>query len=73
MPSIFKALATTMVWVLWICALVTGFSTLAMGIISRDLYNSDTTTPMVYPALFAVAGFYAILAAVIMLLRKKME
>jgi hypothetical protein len=73
MPQIFKALATIMAWVLWICALVTGFSTLAMGIISRDLYNSARTTPMVYPALFAVAGFYAILAVVIMVLRKKME
>ena len=73
MPPIFKALATTMAWVLWICALVTGFSTLAMGIISGDLYNTARTTPMVYPALFAVAGFYAILAVVIMLLRKKME
>lgn len=73
MPPIFKALATIMVWVLWICALVTGFSTLAMGIIGGDLYNSSRTTPMVYPALFAVAGFYAILAVVIMLLRKKME
>ena len=57
MPPIFKALATTMAWVLWIVALVTGFSALAMGIISRDLYNSARTTPMVYPALFAVAGF----------------
>jgi len=73
MPKIFKALATIMAWVLWICALVTGFSTLAMGIISGSLYNADVETPMVFPALFAVAGFYAIIAVVIMLLRKKME
>ena len=73
MPDIFKALATIMVWILWICALVMGFSTLAMGIISGDLYNPAKAPPMVYPALFAVAGFYAILAAVVMLLRKKME
>ena len=73
MPPIFKALATIMAWVVWICALVTGFSALAMGIISGDLYNPARTTPMVYPALFAVAGFYAIVAVVIMLLRKKME
>ena len=73
MPSIFKALTTIMAWVLWICALVTGFSALIWGIISRDLYNTARVPPMVYPALFAVAGFYAILAVVIMLLRKRME
>ncbi len=73
MPQIFKALATIMAWILWIFALVTGFSTLIMGIISGDLYNPDKLMPMSYPATFAVAGFYAILAVVIMILRKKME
>jgi hypothetical protein len=73
MPPIFKALATIMAWILWICALVDGFSYLAMGIIIRDLYNSSRTPPMVYAAGFAVAGFFAIAAVVIMLLRKKME
>ncbi len=73
MPPIFKALATIMAWILWIFALVMGFSTLAMGIISGDLYNPDKAPPMAYAALFAVAGFYAISAAVVMLLRKKME
>jgi hypothetical protein len=73
MPTIFKALATIMVWILWIFALVTGFSTLAMGIASGDLFKVDVVPPMEYTALFAVAGFYAILAAVIMLIRKKME
>jgi hypothetical protein len=62
-----------MVWILWIFALVMGFSSLAMGIISGDLYNSSVTPPVVYPFLFAVAGFYAVLAAVIMLIRKKLE
>jgi len=73
MPQIFKALATIMAWILWIFALVMGFSTLIMGIISGDLYNPDKLMPMLYPATFAVAGFYAILAVVIMILRKKME
>ena len=73
MPPIFKALATIMVWILWICALVMGFSTFVMGIISGDLYSTTKAPPMAYPALFAVAGFFGMIAAVIMLLRKKME
>jgi hypothetical protein len=73
MPQIFKALATIMAWVLWICALVCGFSYLIMGIIIGDLYNSSYTPPMEYAAGFAVAGFFAMMAVVIMLLRKKME
>ena len=73
MPSIFKALATIMVWILWIFALVMGFSAFAMGIISEDLYSTSKLPPIEYIALVAVASFYAILAAVIMLIRKKME
>ena len=73
MPGIFKTLATITAWVLWICSLVMGFSTLIIGTIAGDLFNPSTVTPMVYPAKFAVAGFYAILAVVIMILRKKME
>jgi hypothetical protein len=73
MPTIFKALATIMVWILWICALVLGFGALIMGIIREDLFSSTAAPPMVYPALFAVAGLYAILAAVVMFIRKKME
>jgi len=72
MPDIFKALATVMAWILWICALIMGFSTFAMGIINGDLYGGGETT-MVYPATFAAAGFYAVAAVVIMILRKKME
>jgi hypothetical protein len=73
MPKSFKALATIMVWILWICSLVMGFGTFIMGIISKDLFNKSQVPPMVYPALFAVAGFYGILAAVIMIIRKRME
>ncbi len=73
MPPIFKALATVTAWILWICSLVMGFSTLIVGIIAEDLYNPDKVLPMVYPVGFAVTGFYAILAVVIMVLRKKME
>jgi len=72
MPPIFKALATIMAWVLWIIALVMGFSTFISGIISGDLYGTEELS-MAYPATFAVAGFYAIAAVVVMVLRKKME
>ncbi len=70
MPPVFKALSTIMAWILWICALVLGFGSLAMGIIRGDLFGTKAP-PMVYAAMFAVAGLYAIIAAVIMLLRKK--
>jgi len=72
MPPIFKALATIMAWVLWIIALVMGFSTFIVGTISGDLYGGGGLS-MTYPATFAVAGFYAILAVVIMRIRQKME
>jgi hypothetical protein len=73
MPPIFKALATIMAWILWIVALVMGFSAFVMGIISGVLYSTTEPTPMIFPVSWAVAGFYAIAAVVIMLLRKKME
>ena len=73
MPQIFKALATITAWILWISSLVMGFSTLIIGTIAGDLFNPTVVMPMSYPATFAVAGFYAILAVVIMILRKKME
>ncbi len=71
MPDIFKALATITAWVLFICGMVMGFSAFITGIVNGDLYGAEVT-PMSYPAIFAVAGFYAILAVVIMMLRKKM-
>lgn len=61
-----------MAWIVWICALVLGFGSLAMGIIRGDLFGPKAP-PMVYAAMFAVAGFYAIVAAVVMLVRKKLE
>ena len=73
MPKTFKGLATIMVWILWISSLVMGFGTFIMGIISKDLFNKSQVPPMVYPAIFAVAGFYGLVAAVIMVIRKRME
>ena len=72
MPDIFKALATTMAWIMWIVAIISGFSAFMMGILSGDLYGGGEYS-MLYPATFAVAGFYALVAVVIMILRKKME
>ena len=72
MPDIFKALATIMAWIMWIFAIISGLSAFAMGILSGDLYGAGKYS-MEYPATFAVAGFYAIVAVVIMILRKKME
>ena len=72
MPPIFKSLTTIMAWVLWIIALVMGFSTFITGVISGDLYGPEALS-LAYPASFAVAGFYAIAAVVVMILRKKME
>ena len=73
MPQIFKALVTTMAWILWISGLVMGFSTLIIGTIAGDLFNPAQLVPMTYPAMFAVAGFYAILALLAMKIRKGME
>lgn len=73
MPPIFKALATIMVWVLWIVGMVMGFGTLIMGIVRGDLFSTDVPPPMVIPALWAVALAYGIGAIVVMILRKKME
>ena len=72
MPPIFKALATITDWGLFIFAWVMGLSTFISGTISGDLYGTAELS-MAYPATFAVAGFYAIAAVVIMILRKKME
>ena len=73
MPQIFKALATITVWILWISSLVMGFSTLIIGTIAGDLFNPTVVTPMSYPATFAVAGFYAIVALIAMKIRKGLE
>jgi len=72
-PPIFKALATVMAWILWIVALVMGFSAFVMGMITGALYSTTQPTPMIFPVTWAVALAYGIGAVVVMLLRKKME
>ena len=65
-----KALATIMVWILWISGIVMGFSSLIIGTIAGDLFNPNATVPMSYPALWAVSGFFAIVALYGMKIRK---
>ena len=57
MPQTFKALATITACILWISALLMGFSHLIIGTIAGDLFNPGVVAPMAYPANFAVAGF----------------
>ena len=73
MPQIFKALASIMVWILWISGLVMGFSTLIVGTIAGDLFNAAKPVPMAYPAIFAVALAFGIGALVAMKIRKGLE
>ena len=73
MPGVFKALASIMVWVLWVAGMVMGFSTLIIGAIGGDLFNPAQPAPIVYPALFAVALAYGVGAVIVMRLRQKME
>ena len=73
MPGVFKPLATIMAWVLWVSGMVMGFSTLIIGAIAGDLFNPAQPVPMSYPASFAVAGFFAIVALLGMKIRKGME
>ena len=72
MPQIFKALTTIMAWVLWISALVMGFSVLIMGIIRGELYGS-ARVPMSDWAGFAIALTFAIGSVVVMKIRKTLE
>ncbi len=73
MPKGFKPLATILVWVLWICGMVMGFSTAIIGTIAGDLFNPAQPVSMAYPALFAVALAYGVGAVIVMRLRQKME
>jgi hypothetical protein len=72
MPPIFKALTTTMAWILWIISLVIGFGACFMGLANGDLRSSEPL-PMIYYIAWAVALGYGIGAVVVMQLRKKME
>ncbi len=72
MPQIFKALASILVWTMWIVAWVIGLSTLMMGIVRGDLFGPQPPV-MSYWAGFAIALAYGIGAVVAMRLRKSLE
>ena len=72
MPQIFKALASISVWILWLSGLVMGFSVLVQGILLGHLYSTQVP-PMSYFVGFAVALAYALVAAIIMKIRKDLE
>lgn len=72
MPQIFKALASILVWVLWISGLVMGFSVLITGIARGDIYGPQAS-PMSIWAGFAVALAFGIGAVVVMKIRKGLE
>ena len=65
-----KALATIMIWILWLSGIVMGLSTLAIGIMAGVLYNPNAETPMTYPALWAVSALFALVALIGMKIRK---
>jgi len=72
MPQIFKALASILVWVLWICGMVMGFSVFIHGIMVGALYGPGPA-PMSSWAGFAVALGFGIGALVAMKIRKGLE
>ena len=65
-----KALATILVWVLWIAGMVMGFSTLIFGTIGGDLFNPNREMPMVYAVSFAASAFFGLVALYGMKIRK---
>jgi len=74
MPDIFKALTSVLAWVLWIAGMVTGFTTLILGIIRGHLFAvSPPPMGFEYIAWFALALVYGIGAVLVMILRQKME
>jgi len=72
MPPVFKALATIMVWVLWISGMVMGFSVLIAGIARGEIYGPQAP-PMSVWAGFAVALAFGLVALIGMKVRKSLE
>ena len=73
MPNIFKALASIMVWVLFISSLFIAFTSLLLGILSGQLFQVGVTPPMFYPIAWTVAIGAGILSVCAMVLRKMLE
>ena len=72
MPQIFKALASILAWILWICGMIMGFSVFIHGMIIGVIYGPEPA-PMPVWAGFAVSLGFGVGAVVVMILRKKME
>ena len=72
MPEIFKALATITAWILFIFAIIVGFSLFIQGIIIGELYGPEVPSMEMWAG-SAVALAFALGSVVVMLLRKKME
>ena len=74
MPQIFKALATTSVWALWIGTWVILLSTLVMGILKGHLFAPGAgAPPLYYPINFGLAFLGGILSICGMKLRQMLE
>ena len=73
----FKTLSAIAAWILWVCGLVMGITTLVLGIMRGHLFSVNpyevNTSFDPYVNWFALALAYAIGAVVIMVLRKKLE
>jgi hypothetical protein len=72
MPPIFKALASIMVWTMWIVAWVMGFSILITGIARGEIYGPQAP-PMSVWAGFAVTIGFALGSLIGMKIRKSLE
>ena len=72
MPNIFKALATIAAWILFIFAIIIGFSLFIQGIIIGELYGSEIPSMELWAGT-AVSLAFGVGSVVVMLLRKKME
>ena len=72
MPQIFKSLATITAWILFIFAIIVGFSLFIQGIIIGELYGSKPPSMEIWAG-SAVALAFGVGAGFLMIVRKKLE
>ncbi len=73
MPNIFKALASIMVWVLFISSLLIIVRSFVFGAISGQLFTLNVVPDMFYPIAIIIAVVTGFLSVLTMVLRKKLE
>jgi len=73
MPDIFKALATIMVWVMFVGSLFITATSLLFGILEGELFRVGVTPSIFYPIMWALAVAMGILSVCAMKLRKMLE